>query len=184
MKYSNSLDLLQTSPRKGTSFAEKMARQNGWLVFLSLLLALGIWTAVVDWSHLPDFVLPSPAAVGQKFWVTLADGTLLHHTLVTLSEVLSGLLIGSCLATCIGYFLARSRALEQILSPFLVASQAVPTIAIAPLLIIWFGSGMAGCCQHQITGIGVPDLQCLAQFVTVARQSVHISKTITPIQPQ
>lgn len=142
MKYSNSLDLLQTPSRKGASFAEKMARQNGWLVFLSLLLALGIWTAVVDWSHLPAFVLPSPAAVGQKFGVTLADGTLLHHTLVTLSEVLSGLLIGSCLATCIGYLLARSRALEQILSPFLVASQAVPTIAIAPLLIIWFGSGM------------------------------------------
>lgn len=125
------------------SLAERLAKYNGWLVCISLLLALGIWSAVVNWSNLPAFVLPSPEAVWQKLLRTLANGTLIHHTLVTLSEVLLGLLAGSGLATITGYFLARSTSLEKILSPFLVASQAVPTVAIAPLLIIWFGSGIS-----------------------------------------
>jgi len=51
-------------------------------------------------------------------------------------------MIGSVLATVIGYGLAKSHSMEKILSPFLVASQAVPTVAIAPLLVIWFGPGM------------------------------------------
>ena len=121
----------------------RLVKYNGWLVLVSLLIALAIWSALVKWSNLPAFVLPSPQAVGQKLLQTLADGTLLRHTLVTLSEVLLGLFAGSCLATITGYFLARSISLEKILSPFLVASQAVPTVAIAPLLIIWFGSGIS-----------------------------------------
>ena len=72
----------------------------------------------------------------------LLDGTLLEHSLVTLSEVLLGLLAGSLLATFLGYWLARSILLERTLSPYLVASQAVPVVAVAPLLIIWFGPGM------------------------------------------
>lgn len=123
--------------------AERLAKYNGWLVCASLLIALGIWSAVVKWSDLPAFVLPSPYAVWQKLLLTLTNGTLIHHTLITLSEVLLGLLAGSGLATITGYFLARSTSLERILSPFLVASQAVPTVAIAPLLIIWVGSGMS-----------------------------------------
>lgn len=72
----------------------------------------------------------------------LLEGSLLRNTLATLSEVLLGLLIGSILATVIGYSLAKNRTLEKVMSPFLVASQAVPTVAIAPLLVIWFGPGM------------------------------------------
>jgi NitT/TauT family transport system permease protein len=124
------------------SFTDQLVKYNSGLVFLSIIIALAIWSAVVKWGNLPAFVLPSPASVWQKFLVTLSDGTLLSNTLVTLTEVLLGLLAGSFLATVTGYLLARSISLEKILSPFLVASQAIPTIAIAPLLIIWFGSGM------------------------------------------
>jgi len=91
---------------------------------------------------LPAFILPSPVSVWQRFVQTLLDGSLIHNSLVTLLEVLSGLLIGSLLATLLGYALAKSKTLERILSPFLVASQAIPTVAIAPLLVIWFGPGM------------------------------------------
>lgn len=105
-------------------------------------LALFIWALVIQWGSLPSFILPSPVAVWQRFVQVLLDGSLLRNTFATLSEVLSGLLIGSSLATIIGYGLAKSKTLEKILSPFLVASQAVPTVAIAPLLVIWFGPGM------------------------------------------
>ena len=113
-----------------------------WLPFISIILALAIWEAVVSIWNLPAFILPRPGQVFNKFIQVLLDGTLLQHSLVTLTEVLSGLMIGSLLATFTGYWLARSRLLERTLSPYLVASQAVPVVAIAPLLIIWFGSGM------------------------------------------
>lgn len=124
------------------SLTQQLIRHNEWMVLLSILCAILIWTALVDWGNLPAFVLPSPAAVWNKFLQTLQDGTLLSNTAVTLLEVLIGLFTGTCLATILGYILARSSSLEQLISPILVAGQAVPTVAIAPILIIWFGSGM------------------------------------------
>jgi NitT/TauT family transport system permease protein len=124
------------------SFSDQLIRHNEWMVLLSILCAILIWALVVDWAKLPAFVLPSPTAVWAKFLQTLQDGTLLSNAGVTLLEVLAGLFTGTCLATTLGYFLARSSSLEQLVSPILVAGQAVPTVAIAPLLIIWFGSGM------------------------------------------
>jgi NitT/TauT family transport system permease protein len=115
---------------------------NFYLVPTSVLVGLGIWQAAAKLSGLPAFILPGPDLVLARFVHVLADGSLLHHTLVTLTEVLLGLLVGSLTATILGYLLARSAALERVLSPYLVASQAVPTVAIAPLLVIWFGSGM------------------------------------------
>lgn len=91
---------------------------------------------------LPAFILPSPADVWSRFLRALADGSLLLHTSTTLLEIVLGLLAGVTGATVLGYLIARSRALERALSPYLVASQAVPLVAIAPLLVIWFGPGM------------------------------------------
>lgn len=119
-----------------------MARHNGWIVFFSLVVALAVWSLVIQWGSFPAFILPSPTAVWQRFIQMLVEGSLLRNTLATLEEVLLGLLIGSSLATIIGYSLAKNRTLEKVMSPFLVASQAVPTVAIAPLLVIWFGPGM------------------------------------------
>lgn len=108
---------------------------------LALLLALAIWQAVVRWSQLPAFILPSPEAVAQRFVSTIADGSLLRHTLATLSEVLLGLALGLTVAMLLGYGLGKSAALERALAPYVVASQSIPIVAIAPLLVIWFGPG-------------------------------------------
>lgn len=113
-------------------------RHSGWLLPVSLLLALALWEALTRWGGLPVFILPSPELVAQKLAQTLVDGTLLRHTLVTLGEVLAGLAAGGSVAVALGYLLSRSPLVEKIASPYLVASQAVPVAAIAPLLIIWF----------------------------------------------
>lgn len=115
---------------------------RSWLGPISLLIGLLIWQFISQWSGLPAFIFPSPSAVWFRFLRALQDGTLLLHTGVTLFEILMGLLCGVILATVIGYLVAKSRALERVLSPYLVASQAVPLVAIAPLLVIWFGPGM------------------------------------------
>jgi NitT/TauT family transport system permease protein len=113
-----------------------------WLIILSILLMLLAWQLVVWIGKFPSFILPSPGQVGARFIQALLDGTLLQNTVVTLLEVLAGLTLGVTAATVLGYFLARSAHLERLLSPYIVASQAIPIVAIAPLLVIWFGPGL------------------------------------------
>ncbi len=120
-----------------------LLKQHGrWLIPASILLGVLAWEALVRAAGLPAFILPSPLAVGRRFVQAAGEGTLLRHSVYTLSEVLLGLLAGSLLASLLGYFLARFHWLERLISPYLVASQAIPVVAIAPLLVIWFGPGM------------------------------------------
>ncbi len=109
---------------------------------ISLFLGLGCWALFAEVSQLPAFILPSPGRVWLRFWQVAGDGSLLRHTLLTLGEVLAGLALGVGIATPLGYLLAKSRLLERLLSPYIVASQSIPIVAIAPLLVIWFGPGV------------------------------------------
>ncbi len=109
---------------------------------LSLLLAILLWQTIAWISNLPAFILPSPVEVMMRFVRAVQSGTLLPHLWATLSEILLGLLLGAFTATILGYLIAHSSLLEHFLSPYLVASQAIPMVALAPLLVIWFGPGM------------------------------------------
>ena len=121
---------------------KRTPKPQGWSYALALLLFLVFWQLLILLFHFPAFILPSPLQVAQRFVSAWHDGNLLSHLAATLSEVLTGLLLGILGATLLGYLLSRSKFLERLLSPFLIASQAVPVAAIAPLLIIWFGSGV------------------------------------------
>lgn len=120
----------------------RFQHRRALLLILSLGLALLLWEVTVRLGNFPPFILPSPTYVIQRLAQALADGSLLRHTWVTLGEVLAGLSIGALAATTLGYVLARWPAVERLLSPYIVASQAVPVVAIAPLLVIWFGPGV------------------------------------------
>ena len=128
-------ELLRSIPRA-------LIRKQSLLGAASLLAGLFAWWLVARMAKLPAFILPSPSGVWRRFLIALADGTLALNAAATLEEILLGLALGVGLATILGYLVARSRSLERVLSPYLVASQAVPLVAIAPLLVIWFGPGM------------------------------------------
>jgi NitT/TauT family transport system permease protein len=126
-------------PRKKSAVAR---RSLEWVVVLSFAVALLLWWLIARVANLPAFILPSPAEVAVRFWKALTDGSLLNNTLATLTEVLLGLLAGTIVAVVLAYAIAKSRWFERLVSPFLVASQAIPIVAIAPLLVIWLGPGM------------------------------------------
>lgn len=111
------------------------------LIPLALLLFLGLWSLVVHLRDYPSFIMPSPLQVYGKFLTVVSDGTLWRHIKITLMEIFWGLALGLSLAISLGYLLAKSRLLERIVSPYIVAFQAIPIIALAPLLVIWFGYG-------------------------------------------
>jgi NitT/TauT family transport system permease protein len=114
---------------------------NSLFAFFALAFVVAVWYSLTNLAILPSFILPSPELVWQRFVASLEDGLLIKHTASTLSEVIGGLCIGIFTAALLGYVLAKSRTAERLLSPYIVASQSVPIVAIAPLLIIWFGSG-------------------------------------------
>ena len=136
---------VETTPavHRETRSPEKRRPAWSWLILpASLATGFLIWEGVVRLNQYPSFILPLPSQVWSRFITILADGTLARHSLVTISEVLAGLAIGLGAATALGYLIAKSRALERLLTPYIVASQSIPIVAVAPLLVIWFGSGL------------------------------------------
>ncbi len=111
-------------------------------ITLSLSVGLILWQAFTTYSDIPSFIFPTPFDVWEKFLSVTRDGSLLFPTLVTLREVLLGLTLGLSAAILTGYLLAKSRTVERVLSPYIVASQSIPIVAIAPLLVIWLGPGI------------------------------------------
>ncbi|MGD0807261.1 MAG: ABC transporter permease [Anaerolineales bacterium] len=100
------------------------------------------WQAVAIFSGLPAFILPRPLLVANRLVEVLADGSLLRQSGYTLIEVVAGMALGVGTAAAMGYVLSKSRLVERVLAPYIVATQAIPVVAIAPLLIIWLGSGL------------------------------------------
>ncbi|MDQ4075247.1 MAG: ABC transporter permease, partial [Chloroflexota bacterium] len=109
---------------------------------LGLFLILAVWQLVVLLGDYPEFVLPAPIAVGAKLVAVVKSGLLWKHLSVTLAETLLGFALGFLSATLIGYWLAKQPIAERFVAPWLVAMQAVPVVAVAPLLVIWFGFGI------------------------------------------
>ena len=98
------------------------------------------WQLLVWLGGYDKFILPGPGDVARQFVLLTADGRLPRHAYHTISEVIPGLLLGTAIATPLGYLLAKSPLADKLLSPYLIASQAIPVIAIAPLLTIWISS--------------------------------------------
>ncbi len=120
------------------------AKRNS--VLWSIAPLIGVALFITAWqigsALYPPFILPSPLEVGARWIERLQDGTWLSHFGITLTETLLGLILGALGAFALGYLIARSALAERILSPFIVASQGVPFVAIAPLIFIWFGNGL------------------------------------------
>jgi NitT/TauT family transport system permease protein len=118
-------------------------KRGAWLsvvgVFAVFLLA---WKSLVVVTGLRPFILPPPETVAGRFVTAWADGTIEPHLATTLIEVAIGFVVGAGLALVVGYSLARSAVVERLLSPYLVAAQATPILALAPLFALWFGSGL------------------------------------------
>ena len=118
-------------------------RRATWLSVAAAFVGFVVaWKLVVVVGGLPPFILPAPETVGQRFVEAWLDGTFWPHFLTTMVEIAIGFVVGTVLALIAGYGLARSDLFARLASPYLVAAQAVPILVLAPLLVVWFGSGL------------------------------------------
>lgn len=106
----------------------------------STVLGLAIWQAVVVLGDLPKFILPGPGLVAETLWNSRE--TITENAIVTLSEVLVGLVMGAILGGLSAIGLAASPMARALVRPMLVFSQAVPVFALAPILTLWLGYGL------------------------------------------
>ncbi len=104
--------------------------------FLALLV---LWQIAVNAFGIPFFILPSPTEIIVKLYEM--PGQLADHALVTLYETLLGFLLAVIVGVSLAALIVHSRFLAESLFPLLVVTQVTPQVAVAPLLVIWFGSG-------------------------------------------
>jgi NitT/TauT family transport system permease protein len=109
-----------------------------------LLLAAAVlaWWGAVRLLRVPAYILPTPWEMLTALWRGLSSTLYLEHFGVTLGETLLGFLFGCLIAFSLGIPLGLSRRVEYYLYPFIVMFQALPKVALAPLLFIWFGLGL------------------------------------------
>ncbi|MBS7542068.1 ABC transporter permease [Ancylobacter oerskovii] len=104
-------------------------------------LLLGIWEIAVRLAGVPAYILPAPSRIGLALW--LNRGVLFDNARITLGEMLLGLVCGAGLGIACALAMATSPAVRRAMRPVLLVAQALPVFAIAPLLVIWFGFGLA-----------------------------------------
>ncbi len=115
----------------------------GFLPALALgAAAIAIWQIVAASGAVSAFLLPAPLDVLRSFWQSLTDGLLWGYTVTTLIESLAGFALGVLVALPLGYAIARNATLARMLEPYIAASQALPAVALAPLLVLWLGYGV------------------------------------------
>lgn len=133
-----STDLIETGRR------ERSWLQVAWpLVWPPIAMALIVglaWETVTAALEIPAYIIPAPSRIWEAFWGNPSG--LLYHAGVTLTEAVSGCLIGSFLGALLGTAFAYSSLLARGLLPFVIAANTIPVVAIAPIIIIWFGHGI------------------------------------------
>ncbi len=129
-------------PGKGGGLAAALRRHFGTALIPLELVAL-YFIVVFLKLHLgiPDYVLPGPAGILSRFFTTLWQGTILADLGATVFESFAGFLIAFALTLLLGYGIAKSRLASRLAMPYLIAFNTIPTIALAPFLVLWFGFG-------------------------------------------
>lgn len=110
---------------------------------ITLAALVGLWFFATEALEMPNYILPKPRAVLEVLVKGYVDGAFWKDMSATLSATLVGYAIGCGAAIVLGAVLAESKTFERFVYPFVVALQSMPKVALAPVLIVWFGFGMS-----------------------------------------
>src|SRR5438874_325355 len=108
------------------------------LGLISAGLGLVVWQLLALSHALASYMLPAPSAVAREWWLLARNGVLWRHVGATLQEALLGFALAFVVGVVIAYPVAKSRVAASVLSPYIAATQAMPILALAPLLTVWF----------------------------------------------
>jgi NitT/TauT family transport system permease protein len=121
--------------RRATSYVETVGPP-----VVAFVTVLTLWAGAVRILRIPPYLLPGPGAVVESLWSNF--GSLLWDLGVTMTEATAGFLLGNTLGFAVAVLFAYSKTAERALYPYAIALKTTPIVAIAPILIVWLGSGM------------------------------------------
>src|SRR5205085_271266 len=140
------VDLVQETRGAESPLPRRRRHRGVALPVFSLVLFTGLlyaaWELISLVHVVPDFILPTPLQVAQDFGLEFSRGGLLANAGVTLQEALGGFALAAVVAGVLGYAIAHLRPLEVLVAPFIAASQAIPVVAVAPIIILLLGAGL------------------------------------------
>jgi NitT/TauT family transport system permease protein len=130
---------------------EKSARQprsaslkeSGLVAPILFIMLMATWEVAVRILEIPAIVLPAPSDVGVALVREVTSPSFLYHLGVTFIEIVAGFAAGAALGIVLGIAIGQSEFLERVAYPYVVAFQTVPKVAIAPIIVIWFGYGLS-----------------------------------------
>jgi NitT/TauT family transport system permease protein len=110
---------------------------------ISFVVLVAIWKGSIAIFNVPDYILPEPMVVLAHLKTGYIDGEFWPHFAFTIRSTVTGYVLGCTAAIIVGAVLAESRTFEKFVHPYIVALQSMPKVALAPLIIVWFGFGLA-----------------------------------------
>ena len=161
----------------------KKRKQNLALVWALrigiLVLVLGLWELITSLGWVDPFIMSSPSRIAKTIGSLYRDGTLFYHIGTTLWETIVGFLIAVVLGVGVALALWWSENLRKVLEPYIVVINALPKIALGPLIIIWFGTGSkAILVMTVLVGIIVAIMHMLAAFVATDQNKILLLKSM------
>jgi NitT/TauT family transport system permease protein len=114
-------------------------------LFLTVVLffgTLGCWEVLVRFFEVPVYILPPPSLVAEALWRGIAEGVYVRHLAYTSFETVTGFVVGTTIGLFLGTIIAVSRYADYFLYPYIVMFQSLPKVALAPLIVLWFGLGI------------------------------------------
>lgn len=140
---------------------------------------LAAWEYLPSFFGMPVLLMPPPSSVARALWAAQERGLLLENALITLAEALTGFVIGSALAVFFALLITRSRLIERALMPYLVGFQALPKVALAPLIVVWVGIGI----ESKITIAAIISffpvlINAIVGFSTIEAEKIELMRSL------
>lgn len=147
-----------------------------WPAFVAIALLLVLWQCLSVSGIVPNYMLPSPFEV---YIALICDAELLcHNAFITFSEAFLGLSIGVFFGFVLAIVMDEAKIIKRALQPLITISQTVPTIAIAPLLVLWLGYGMLPkIVLVALTTFFPITISLLSGFLAVKPEEINLMKT-------
>lgn len=153
---------------------------------ITFVVIIALWQLYLYFFKIPDYILPSPAAVARAFVRAYGEGFIWPHIAFTLRSVIGGYVLGCLAGILLGVLFSESRMFERFLYPYVVLLQSMPKVALAPLITVWFGFGIeskivmvALICffpvfVNTLAGIAQSDPEMVDVFRTFSASRAHI----------
>jgi NitT/TauT family transport system permease protein len=106
------------------------------------VVGIGAWEILVRADVMDEFFFPRPSDIAEQIGDWVAEGDIFDHLLITLTEALLALVIGSVLGLVVGFVLARWQLLAEIFDPYIKMLNSLPRVVLAPIFLLWFGLGI------------------------------------------